>query len=105
MHRKIQDHTQAQRCLDAARRAGLTPGEWAREHGFDGRSLNAWRINLARSKPRHRADSGPRLIELVPSDRSPGPHYVVRVGDLTLEVPRDFDEPTLLRLIRALRAC
>jgi hypothetical protein len=46
---------------------GLTAGEWAREHGIDGRSLNAWRMNLARRTPvKHRADLEPRLVELVP---------------------------------------
>jgi hypothetical protein len=47
MRRKIEDEREARRCLKSARAAGLTAGEWAREHGIDGRSLNAWRINLS----------------------------------------------------------
>ena len=45
--RKIADETEARRCLRAARLAGLSAGEWARARGIDGRSLNAWRMNLA----------------------------------------------------------
>jgi hypothetical protein len=36
--------------LKAAKAAGVTPGAWAREHGIDGRSLNAWRLNLAQGR-------------------------------------------------------
>ncbi len=32
----------------AAKLAGRSAGEWARAHGIDGRSLNAWKVNLAR---------------------------------------------------------
>ena len=46
--RKITDEREARRCLTAAARSGNAPGAWARANGIDGRSLNAWRINLAR---------------------------------------------------------
>jgi prolyl-tRNA synthetase len=39
---------------------------WARTHGIDARSLNAWRVNLGRSRSVTRAPSIPRLVELVP---------------------------------------
>jgi hypothetical protein len=38
MRRKIEDEREARRCLKAAKAARLTAGEWAREHGIDGRS-------------------------------------------------------------------
>jgi hypothetical protein len=107
MRRKINNPHEARRCLRAAERAGLTAGEWAREHGIDGRSLNAWRMNLARrARVEHRTDFEPRLVELVPG---PGPgreaRYIVRIRDITIEVGTDFHEESLVRLVRALRAC
>lgn len=105
MRRKIEDEREARRCLKSAKAAGLTAGEWAREHGIDGRSLNAWRINL--SRPSSEREVQPlRLVELVPTaiERSDAP-YVVRVGELAIEVDADFDDATLVRLVRALRSC
>jgi hypothetical protein len=103
MRRKIEDEREARRCLKAAKAAGLTPGAWAREHGIDGRSLNAWRLNLAQGREAHDL---PRLVELVaaPAARGEG-RYVVRVGELGVEVGADFDDATLVRLVRALRSC
>lgn len=46
--RKITDEREAQRCLAAAKAAGGTIKQWARAHGIDARSLNAWRMNLGR---------------------------------------------------------
>lgn len=107
MRRKIDNQREARHCLRAAERAGLTAGEWAREHGIDGRSLNAWRMNLARRTPvKQRTDLEPRLFELVPV---PGPgknaRYLVRIRDITIEVGADFHEESLVRLVRALHAC
>lgn len=63
MRQKIDNQRDARRCLRAAERPGLTAGEWAREHGIDGRSLNAWRMNLAlRAPERSPADLEPRLV-------------------------------------------
>ena len=48
----------------------------------------------------------PRLIELVPVVAARGPaRYVVRVGDAVIEVGDDFQEVTLARVVRVLRAC
>lgn len=111
MRRKINNQHEARRCLKAAERAGLTAGEWAREHGIDGRSLNAWRMNLARRTPaKQRTDLEPRLVELVPMAvpvLGPGsdPRYLVRIRDITIEFGADFHEESLVRLVRALHAC
>lgn len=104
MRRKIEDEQDARACLKAAKAAGLTAGEWARQHGVDGRSLNAWRMNLSDRVPKARAK--PRLVELVPASPSRvETRYVVRVGDAAIEVTDAFREETLVRLVRALRSC
>lgn len=103
MRRKIESEREARRCLKSASAAGLTAGAWAREHGIDRRSLNAWRINLSRSTVEHESL---RLVELVPAAVERGEsRYVVRVGELAIEVDADFDDATLVRLVRALRSC
>jgi len=102
--RKIEDEREARACLKAAKSSGVPLKVWARARGIDGRSLNAWRINLGRTETHTR--SRPRLVELVPAPAtSSACRYVVRVADATIEVGDDFLEETLLRLVRALRAC
>jgi hypothetical protein len=116
--RKVRDVHEARRCLAAARRAGESAGAWARANGIDGRSLNAWRINLARNggAPARSAAAAataaitvrPRaaLVELVPAaPPAAPPRYVVLVGAVRVEVGDDFDVATLRRLVGALRAC
>ena len=117
--RKITDADDARRCLAAARRAGKRVGAWAQANGVDGRSLNAWRMNLARrgGGPRRRAQAQPAraalaprprpaLVELIPAPRpAPPARYVVLVGDVRIEVGDGFDVTTLRRLVGALRAC
>ena len=104
MRRKIEDERDARACLKAAKSAGLSAGEWARQHGVDGRSLNAWRINLS-----HRGttpSSRPRMVELVPApSMGAEARYVVRVAGAEVEVTDEFREETLVRLVRALRSC
>ena len=122
--RKIEDEREARACLKAAKGENL--GRWARAHGIDGRSLNAWRINLeARAKSTSRrpprtkaalakaalAKAAPAkstsLVELVPRSRVElvVPRYVVRIEGAELEVGDDFDAETVARLVRVLRAC
>ena len=102
--RKIRDEADAQNCLRALDASGLPLPEWARLNEVDGRSLSLWRLNLTRrlESPRPR----PRLIELVPR---PAPvvaaRYVVRCGELEVEVGEDFDDHTLQRLLRVVAAC
>ena|ERR1700761_6134579 len=106
MRRKIKDDRDARASLRAARVAGVSVGEWAREHGVDGRSLNAWRINLSRSGATEEEAAKPRLVELVPPAPSrTNARYVVHVDDARIELTDDFREETLVRLVRALRVC
>jgi hypothetical protein len=117
--RKITDEREARRCLAAVAKAGNRVGAWARANGIDGRSLNAWRINLAKRaapeasrrvlaatamvvQPRGR----PALVELVPvPPAKAAARYVVHVGRLRVAVSDDFDPATLRRLVEVLRAC
>jgi len=119
--RKVKDEHEARRCLVAARRTGESVGAWARAHGIDGRSLNAWRVNLARrgadpnpTRPRTTARAAtamvvrPRaaLVELV-SASPPGvtARYLVHVGEFRVEVGDDFAADTLRRIVEVVRAC
>ena len=106
MQRKIEDEREARAVLRAAKNAGVPLKAWARAHGIDGRSLNAWRINLGRARRRTHASSTPRLVELVPA---PAPRttarYMVHIADATIELGDEFREETLARIVRALRAC
>jgi hypothetical protein len=105
MRRKVDDEREARAFLKAAKAAGMTAGAWAREHGIDGRSLNAWRINLAGTPSRAPRRSA-RLVELVAAPPvGTETRYVVRVGEVTIELGEDFRDETLVRLVRALRAC
>ena len=107
MRRKIEDERDARACLRAAKAARVSVGEWARDNGVDGRSLNAWRINLSRAgASRAAAEPRPRLVELVPTAPSrTEARYVVHIDSARIELADDFREETLLRLVRALRAC
>jgi hypothetical protein len=104
--RKIFDERDARRCLASARssRGGL--GAWARAHGVDGRSLNAWRVNFGRrGAPRARAASA-KLVELVQATVSVArSSYVLHIGGVELEVGDHFDEQSFRRLVGLLKSC
>ena len=89
------------------RRQGERRGSEARTHGIDGRSLNAWRVNLSRrGVPRTRA-LAPRLVELVPATL-PVPstvRYVLHVNGVELAVGDDFNEVGLRGLVTLLKSC
>lgn len=132
--RKIEEEREARRCLAAAEAAGGTIKEWARANGVDSRSLNAWRMNLARRgsgketekkrrEPAARRRASPRpsrgaderetaaergamLVELVPTPRAaPAARYTVVLGEARVEVGNDFDPQILKRLLEVLRSC
>jgi len=105
--RKIRDAADARARLKAMKAArGVSHAQWAREHGIDGRSLTAWRINLGRAAPSRPRQA--RLVELVatPAGSLAGPaRYVVLCGKLSVEVDGSFEEATLLRLLRVVASC
>lgn len=100
--RKIVDAADARRCLAAVATSGRPRAAWAREHGVDARSLNAWRITLER-----RAVRGPQLVELVATTPALAPTttYRVRCGPFEVELTDDFDDGSLGRLLRVVAAC
>jgi hypothetical protein len=109
LRRKIRDADDARACLAAVAESGLAQAAWAKAHGVDGRSLQAWRLVLERaggnpvSKPL-------RLVELVtptpPSAPLPSAAtYVIRCGELAVEVDERFDETVLRRLLAVVASC
>ena len=102
--RKVRGEGDARACLDEVKRSGGKLRDWARSNGVDGRSLNMWRVVLSR---RVNAPSV-RLIELslplVPPDVAAA-RYVVRCGELAVEVDDRFDDATLRRLLSVVTSC
>lgn len=108
--RRVRNEAEARACLDAAASSGLGLRDWARQHGFDGRSVHAWGLNLARRGTVTRASGpapvpNPRFVELFTTPVQPAPVYLVHVGDLRIEVPANFDAEVLRRLVGAVAAC
>jgi transposase-like protein len=124
-HRRVVDEREALALLAKVARAGGDVGAVARAHGVDGRSLNAWRCNLARrsgaaSKSptastggRSRERSG--LVELVAEvcptvavkpQRADGlARYTLRLEGAELEFGDDARAETLRRVVEVLRSC
>jgi hypothetical protein len=99
--RKILDAHDARRCLEAISRSGLTPRAWASVNGVDGRSLNAWRINQTRTDAR-----ALHVVELVATPHAPrAGRYVVRLGDVAVDLDEHVDEQVLATILRAVRSC
>jgi transposase-like protein len=99
--RKIRDELDARRCLEAVAGAGTSPLEWAREHGVDGRSLNAWRVNLGRR------GGGLQLLELVetPGAAPAGVAVRVRCGPFVVEVEEGVGDAHLARVLAVVASC
>lgn len=100
---QIHDDADARRCLEAAKTSGLGYTDWAHENNVDARSLNAWRMTLRRCR---KAEAKPslRLIELVPPEQKPS-RYVIRCGEVSVEVDDCFDDATLRRLLKVVTSC
>ena len=107
--RKVRDESEARRLLEAVARSSLQRAAWARAHGIDARSLNAWRLILARKDGNSEKEHVPlTFLELVPSSRPGHPSTSVglRVGDVHIDVPDDFDADQLRRILQVvLAAC
>jgi transposase-like protein len=110
--RKLRDEEDAVACLEAAEDSGLGDAAWARQHGIDGRSLHAWRLNLERRGGERSPSASPlRVVELVSSVSSSssttsGPRSLrVRCGPFVIEVEPHFDAEVLARLLDVVAAC
>lgn len=102
--RKITDAHEARTLLEEQQRSGLAPASFARSRGIDGRSLNAWRINLARATAGTVVDEL-QLIELVTTAPKGRPPLTVRCGPFCVDVPSQFNQDDLARLLDVLAAC
>jgi len=102
----------------SAQSAQTLPGEISRisfgaEIGVSPGTLYQWRRRLStpsRVEPDHRARSRPRVVEVIPigdcDATGPATRFVVRLrGDRSIEVPEQFDDTELARLISTLEAC
>ena len=102
--RKILDEREARELLDQVTESGTDRATWARSHGVDPRSLNAWRLNLARREG-HPARRPLRLVELV-ADTGHHPVVVhVRCGPFVIDVTAEVDDRLLSRVLSAVASC
>ena len=101
--RKVLDADDARACLAAAAEAGVARVAWAREHGVDARSLNAWRLALTRHE--RRPASKPEVVEWIAAPARNAPAFLVHAGRFAVEVDPDFDAGALKRLLAVVAAC
>ena len=105
--RKIRDAVDARQCLGQPAASGMSGVAWARSRGIDGRSLNAWRMNLARGG-QTRGDEL-RLVELI--ERVPrhearsGSSISVSCGSFVVEVTVPVDEEALAQVLSVVATC
>jgi transposase-like protein len=109
------DEREARALLAKAARSSGGLVAVARAHGVDGRSLNAWRYNLAQganaTAPRKAPPRRPRLVELVPTAVVELPaivgsgRYTLRIGGVELEFGDEARVDTLRRVVEVLRSC
>jgi hypothetical protein len=79
------------------RASGLSMAAFARQHGLRVERIRRWRRRIE-DEP-----SEPRFVRLVVREpENEAEPLWVHVGSARIEVPRGFDEETLLRLIRTL---
>ena len=101
--RKVLDADDARACLAAAAEAGMARVAWAREHGVDARSLNAWRLALTRHE--RRPPDKPEMVEWIAAPARSAPTFLVHAGRFAVEVDPDFDAGALKRLLTVVAAC
>jgi len=105
--RKVPNAETAQVWLDAAQQSGLTRVEWCARTGVDARSLQAWRVALARRAARPAV----QFLELVPRAGDAAAHSVappplrVQIGDIVIEVVAGFHPESLAEVLRVVRVC
>jgi 8-oxo-dGTP pyrophosphatase MutT (NUDIX family) len=117
--RKIRDEKEARKYLAAAKRSGVSIGDWARARGINGRSLWAWVMTLERREAKQRTrgrrpsskrkSGSPAFVELLPSAVGKS---TVGMARYTVEVPGgrvEFGDDASLAMLRqvfeALRSC
>ena len=99
--RKVHDRREAEALLAAWRASGLSFIKFCNREKVDGRSLQCWRINVARAA----TDAPIQLVELAPMKADTSVTYRVRLGDVVIEVDDAFRDDTLSRLLAVVAAC
>jgi phage terminase large subunit-like protein len=103
--RKVADRDEAAQLLHDAAASGLPRAAWARLHGINARSLNAWRVIFERREARRPAPPL-HLVELVPRRDPPSESGVrVRCGALVVEVDPNFEDHVLARVLAVVARC
>ena len=97
--RKIRNEEEARNALEALAMSGLSRTAFARANGLDGRSLHCWERNLGRR------GGSVRFVELIGEPMEVDRVYRLVIGDVTIEVTDDFDEDSLVRLVRVAQRC
>ncbi len=90
---------QTAQLLEEQKRSGMSVAAFARERG-----VPVWRLYQA-GKVRRRRRRAEFIEVAVSREPKAAPLEIVVPGDLRVRVPRDFDEPTLRRLLAALTSC
>jgi len=100
--RKVRNEREALTLLDEWRRSGLELSAFCASQGIDGRSLNCWRRNLGSRVP----SQALRLVEVVATEvEEPAASYMLRIGEVFIEVDDHFRDATLARLLRVAATC
>ncbi len=104
--RRVRDERDAWELLGDWRESDLELPEFCAQRGIDGRSLNCWRLNLGAQAP-SQEEPDLRLVEVVGHQAAPTRRAVYRlsVDDVVIELDDDFQEDTLVRLLRVAGAC
>ena len=101
--RKVENEREALALLDELAHSGLELSAFCASRGVDGRSLNCWRRNLGSRLP----SQALRLVEVVATEveEAPAAAYMLRIGEVYIEVDDHFRDATLVRLLRVAAAC
>ena len=96
--------------LDEQSSSGLSMAEYASKLGVTATTLYQWKRRLSVEEDRAEFET-PRSMGLVEvslegcSSTGEAGHFVVRLGNRWVEVPRRFEDADLLRLVAILEAC
>ena len=105
MARRIKNEADARACLAAVKASRGDLAGWARIHGVDARSLNAWHMNLARGRAGVAPQRRSPLVELVVAQPSRAARYSLEIEGARLEFGDDCSGDTLRRVVMVLRSC
>lgn len=97
--RKVR-RSEAEALVAEWRASGESLPAWCGLRGLDGRSLRYWAERLSERVPEL------RVVEMsAPRPASSRAGIRLRVEDMTITVAETFSEDTLVRVLRAVRAC